>query len=66
MTVVSHSMIAWDKVFGMLVANLRRVVETKEAFFHISLCKEFIVFRIFPERKKKRYIAIVNLYNEVP
>jgi len=52
MTVVSHGMMAWDKAFGMLVANLRGVVETKQAFFHISLCKTFLVFRIFPERKK--------------
>jgi hypothetical protein len=49
MTVVCHGMMAWDKAFGMLVANLRWVVETKQAFFHISLCKKLLVFRIFPE-----------------
>jgi hypothetical protein len=47
MTVVSHGVMAGDKAFGMLVANLRVVVETKQAFFHI-LCKKFLVFRIFP------------------
>jgi hypothetical protein len=52
MTVLSHGMMAWDKAFGMFVANLRGVVETKQAFFHISLCKKKFVFRIFQEQKK--------------
>jgi len=53
MTVVCYGLMAWDKAFGMLVANLQGEVETKHTFFHISLCKKFPVFRIFPKRKKE-------------
>jgi hypothetical protein len=66
MTVVSHGMMAWDKAFGMLMANLRRVVETKQAFFHVSLCKTFIFLRNFPERKKEEVDSNKKLYEEVP
>jgi hypothetical protein len=37
----------------MLVANLRGVVETKQAFFHISLCKKTSRFPNFPGTKKE-------------
>lgn len=68
MTVVPHGVMAWDKSFGMLVANLRGVVGTKQASLHISLCKKKYLFPNLPGTKKKKevYSDKKLIYNEVP